>query len=223
MNKETFIAVDKYYENLFLSNGPDFEQINRAAEEAGLPSIQVSPLQGKFLQLIVQALGANRVLEIGTLGGYSTAWLANGLPDTGLLISLEIDNHHAKVAKHNLEKFDFRPEIKILVGDGLQLIDELIESDTEPFDLIFIDADKEQYTEYLDRSLHLARPGTFIIADNVVRGGRITDQDSKDSSVNGIRRFNQRLTDDPKLSATVLQTVGAKSYDGFTFIVVNPE
>ena len=220
MNKETFKAVDKYYEDLLLDDNPLFEQINHNAAAAGLPTIQVSPLQGKFLQLMVQVQGSRRVLEIGTLGGYSTAWLASGLPPDGLLITLELEEMHAEIARKNLDPFNFQPEIKILVGDGLQLITEMISTGTEPFDLIFIDADKEQYAEYLDGAVNLSRPGTFIIADNVVRNGKILEQDSKDSSIVGIQRFNQRLLNNPGLDATTIQTVGARSYDGFSLIVV---
>lgn len=220
MNKETFISVDKYYEDLFIGENPQYENINQAAEAAGLPSIQVSPLQGKFLQLMVQAQGSKRVLEIGTLAGYSTAWLASGLSSDGILISLEIDPHHADIARKNLGKFDFSGDIKVLVGDGLQLIDELIIEGIEPFDLIFIDADKESYADYLKRVIKLSRPGTLIIADNVVRNGRVIEENSQDSSVLGIQRFNQELINNPRLTASTLQTVGARSYDGFTFIIV---
>ena len=220
MNKETFIAVDKYYEDLFIGENPQFEDINRVAEAADMPSIQVSPLQGKFLQLMVQAQASNRVLEIGTLAGYSTAWLASGLKADGILITLEIDPHHAEIAEQNLSNFKFPGEVKILVGDGLQMIDELIMSDTEPFDLIFIDADKEGYADYLNRVIKLSRPGTLIIADNVVRNGKIIEKESQNSSVLGIQRFNQELVNNPRLTATTLQTVGARAYDGFTFIIV---
>lgn len=220
MNKETFQAVDQYYEDLLLDNNPLFDQININAAEAGLPAIQVSPLQGKFLQVMVLSLGAKRVLEIGTLGGYSTAWLASGLPRGGLLISLEIDHHHAKIAEKNLSRFDFKGEVDIRVGDAQQLIDEMILSHAAPFDLIFIDADKEGYAEYLNRAVKLSRPGTLIIADNVVRNGKIIEKADQDANVLGIQRFNQELVSNPRLTASTLQTVGARSYDGFTFIVV---
>jgi caffeoyl-CoA O-methyltransferase len=220
MNKETFVAVDKYYEDLLITDITEHEKINLAANEAGLPSIQVSPLQGKFLQVMVQALGAKRVLEIGTLAGYSTAWLASGLSRDGELISLEINPHHAEVAENNLAQFNFQGDVKILVGDALQLIDEMILSKAKPFDLIFIDADKEGYANYLNRVVRISRPGTLIIADNVVRNGKIIEKNSQDSSVLGIQEFNQELISNPSLIASTLQTVGARSYDGFTFIVV---
>lgn len=220
MNKETFIAVDKYYEDQFIGESPQFEDINRAAEAADMPSIQVSPLQGKFLQVMVQTHRAKRVLEIGTLAGYSTAWLASGLSKSGSLISLELDPLHAEVAQKNLSRFDFEGEVEIRVGNAQQLIDEMILSKTEPFDLIFIDADKEGYADYLSRVVKISRTGTLIIADNVVRNGKILEENSQDSSVLGIQRFNQVLINNPRLTASTLQTVGARSYDGFTFIVV---
>jgi len=221
MNKETFVAVDNYYQDLLIEEDPRFDQINQAADAAGLPSIQVSALQGKFLQLMVKTSGAKRVLEIGTLAGYSTAWLVSGLSADGQLVSLEIDPLHAEVAEKNLSQFDFHGKVDILVGDALQLIDEMVLAGTYPFDLIFIDADKEGYAEYLNRVINLSRPGSFIIADNVVRRGKILEEDSQDLSVLGIQRFNQELINNPRLDATVLQTVGSRNYDGFTFIVVD--
>jgi len=220
MNKETFIAVDKYYEDLMIEPDSRFDQINEAADAGGLPAIQVSALQGKFLQVMAQMQASKRVLEIGTLAGYSTAWLASGLSKGSTIISLEIDPHHAAIAQDNLAAFDFPCQVKILVGDALQLIDEMILEGDEPFDLIFIDADKEGYADYLNRVIQLSKPGTFIIADNVVRNGNILDDSGQDSSVVGIRRFNKELLSHPHLNATTLQTVGARSYDGFTFIVV---
>jgi predicted O-methyltransferase YrrM len=223
MRKKTFIAVDEYYEDLLINKDPRFDQINQAAKAVGLPSIQVSPLQGKFLQIMVQAQGSKRVLEIGTLAGYSTAWLASGLTSDSLLVTLEIDPLHAAVAKKNLALFDFQAEVNILIGDALQLIDEMILAGNKPFDLIFIDADKEGYADYLNRVIGLSRPGTLIIADNVVWNGKIIKNDSKDSSVLGIQRFNKELISNPRLNAAMLQTVGARSHDGFTFIVVDSE
>ena len=220
MNKETFIAVDKYYEDLMIEPDPRFDRINEAADAGGLPTIQVSALQGKFLQVLAQMQSSKRVLEIGTLAGYSTAWLASGLSKGATIISLEIDPHHSAIAQDNLAAFDFPCQVEILVGDTLQLIDEMILEGDEPFDLIFIDADKEGYADYLNRVIQLSKPGTFIIADNVVRNGNILDDSGQDSSVVGIRRFNKELLSHPHLNATTLQTVGARSYDGFTFIVV---
>jgi predicted O-methyltransferase YrrM len=221
MSKDLWTEVDQYYTELFVKPDPRFEQINQASLDAGLPSIQITPNQGKFLELLVRLQGAKRVLEIGTLGGFSTAWLASGLPAGGKLISLEINPEHTVQAEKNLALFEFKSELIILQGDGLVLLQEMVEIETEPFDLVFIDATKEQYADYLDWILPLSRPGTIIIADNVVRGGRILDQNSEDNSVRGIQEFNQKVAADTRLSATVLQTVGEKGYDGFTFIIVN--
>jgi predicted O-methyltransferase YrrM len=220
MNKETFIAVDKYYENIHLGQEPSFEAINTSAQEAGLPSIQISPLQGKFLYVLVQAMRVKRILEIGTLGGYSTAWLASGLPEDGKLISLELDPQHAAVAEENLSSYGFWDKVEIRVGDASQTLEQLVLAEPSPFDLIFIDADKEGYAKYLDLAVRLSRPGTLIIADNVVRSGKILDTSNQDSAVLGIQKFNQAVTENPRLAASTLQTVGAKSYDGFTFVVV---
>ena len=222
MSKELWTEVDQYYSELLVKPDPRFEKINLASLDAGLPSIQITPNQGKFLELLVRLQGAKRVLEIGTLGGYSTAWLASGLPAGGQLISLEISPEHAAQAEINLALFEFESAVIILHGYGLVTLQEMVEVETEAFDLIFIDAAKEQYSSYLDWVLPLSRPGTFIIADNVVRGGRILDQNSEDKSVSGIQEFNQKIASDPRLDATVLQTVGEKGYDGFTFMIVNP-
>lgn len=221
MSKEIWTEVDQYYSELLVKPDSRFEQINQASLDAGLPSIQITPNQGKFLELLVRLQGAKRVLVIGTLGGYSTAWLASGLPAGGKLISLEISPEHAALAEKNLALFDFKSEIIILQGDDMVTLQEMVEIETEAFDLVFIDAAKDQYGSYLDWVLPLSRPGTFIIADNVVRGGRILEQNSKDKSVRGIQEFNQKIAGDHRLDATVLQTVGEKGYDGFTLIIVN--
>ena len=220
MNKETFIAVDKYYEAIHLGKDPDFDQINASAQQAGLPAIQISPLQGKFLQVLVRAMGVELILEIGTLGGYSSAWMASGLPQEGKMISLELDPQHAAVAEHNLSRFGLLDKVEIRVGDARGTLEKMVSAEPDPFGLIFIDADKEGYTEYLNQAVKLSRPGTLIIADNVVRRGKILETDSQDSAVIGIQKFNQAVVENPRLTASTLQTVGAKSYDGFTFVVV---
>ena len=223
MNKETWTAVDKYYEDLIIKPDPRFQKILESSEQEGLPTIQIPASLGAFLELLVRGMQAKRVLEIGTLGGYSTAWLARGLPSEGTIISLEIDPHHAEVAHNNLADFEFVNKIEIKVGDALDSLREMVESKIDPFDLIFIDAEKKQYSEYLDWSIKLSRPGTLMIADNVVRRGEIINETSEDPSVQGIREFNQVVSEHHRLKATVLQTVGAKRYDGFTLLVVDPE
>lgn len=221
MNKDIWTAVDHYYQDLIIKPDPRFEKILEVSNKEGLPTIQIPPSLGAFLELLIRGMGAKRVLEIGTLGGYSTAWLASGLPEDGHLISLEIDPKHAAVAKKNLSLFEFGDKVNIKVGKALESLSNMVEANLEPFDLIFIDAEKSQYKSYLDWSLKLSRPGTVMIADNVVRRGEVINETSNDSSVLGIREFNQSISEQSRLKATVLQTVGAKRYDGFTMMVVD--
>jgi predicted O-methyltransferase YrrM len=223
MNQEIWTAVDSYYEDLMVRSDPRFNKIIEASNEAGLPPISITANLGKLLELLVRFQGARRVLEIGTLGGYSTAWLARGLPPGGKLITLEIDPEHAAVAQRNLSLFEFSSSIDIRIGDALDTLRTLDKNREGPFDLIFIDANKSQYSEYLDWSIKLSRPGTAIIADNVVRRGNIVNENSEDPSVRGIRNFNLKVSREPRLRATVLQTVSTKGYDGFSLIYVDPE
>ncbi len=223
MNQEIWTAVDSYYENLMVRPDPRFKKIIEASNEAGLPPISITSSLGKLLELLVRFLGARLVLEIGTLGGYSTAWLAQGLPPGGKIITLEIDPEHAAVARRNLSQFGFSSSVDIQVGDALATLRTLDKNREGPFDLIFLDANKSQYSDYLDWSIKLSHPGTMIIADNVVRGGKIIDDNSEASSVNGIRMFNEKISQNSRLRATVLQTVSPKGYDGFTLIYVDPE
>lgn len=221
MNQDTWNAVDRYYTKTLVKPAPEFDQANQDARAGGLPGIQITAVQGKLLETLVRFGGVQRILEIGTLGGYSTAWLASGLRPGGQLISLEISPDHAAVAKKNLARFNFEVEKEIRVGDGRELLQQLIQEGVPPFDLIFIDAAKDQYRAYLELALELARSGTLIIADNVVRRGNILDPDSEDASVQGIQEFNEFIAAEPRLSATVIQTVGEKGYDGFAFLLVN--
>jgi predicted O-methyltransferase YrrM len=220
MSKESFIAIDRYYEKLLLDDDPRFEQIHHNMIEAGLPSIQVSPLQGKLLQLLVQMHGSQRVLEIGSLGGFSTAWLARGLPLGGRLISLEIDRDRAALARKNLEAFDFGSQVEIREGDALQLMVEMAQTKQDPFDMIFIDGDKSQYPEYLDLSIQLSQPGTLIVADNVIKHGRVFNQVINTPDQKGISKFHEKVASDPRLEGSVIQTVGYKGHDGLAFILV---
>ena len=223
MNQEIWTAVDSYYEDLMIRPDPRFNKIVEASNEAGLPLISITSNLGKFLELLVRFQGAHRVLEIGTLGGYSTAWLAKGLPPGGKIITLEINPEHAAVARKNLSQFEFSGLIDIQVGDALDSLRTLDKDQEGPFDLIFIDANKSQYSEYLDWSIKLSRPGTAIIADNVVRRGNIINENSEDPSVNGIRAFNQKVSSYSRLRTTAIQTVSSKGYDGFLLIYVDPE
>jgi predicted O-methyltransferase YrrM len=221
MSQEIWSAVDKYYTKLLVKPAKEFEQANLNARQEGLPTIQITAAQGALLETLVRFGNVNRILEIGTLGGFSTAWLARGLGPDGKLISLEIDPDHARVARENIARFALDGDVEILVGDGRNLLQELIDGGTPAFDLIFIDAAKDQYRTYLELALKLSRSGTLIIADNVVRRGNILDQASEDTSVQGILEFNKIVAADVRLSATVIQTVGEKGYDGFAFILVN--
>ncbi|HEU5109285.1 MAG TPA: O-methyltransferase, partial [Micromonosporaceae bacterium] len=187
---------------------------------AGLPEIQVAPNQGKLLQLMAQIRGARRILEIGTLGGYSTIWLARALPHDGRLVTMEYDRRHAEVARANIARAGLADRVEVRVGAALDLLPALARERPEPFDLTFIDADKQSNTEYFRWALRLSRVGSVIIVDNVVRGGRVTDPNSDDPSVVGTRRLFDALAAEPRVTATAIQTVGSKSYDGFAMAVV---
>jgi predicted O-methyltransferase YrrM len=191
-----------------------------ASAAAGLPSINVSPVQGKFLHLLVLATGARRILEIGTLGGYSTLWLARALPVGGRLVSLELQPRHAEVARANLDRAGVSERVEIRVGPAAESLAQLQAEGAGPFDLIFIDADKPSNPAYLGWALKLARRGTLIVVDNVVRKGKIVDPASADPDVQGTRALFELLAEEPRLSSTAIQTVGSKGYDGFAMAVV---
>jgi predicted O-methyltransferase YrrM len=197
--------IDDYVAGLFAPPDGALEEALREAEREGLPSINVSATEGKLLQMLVGISGAKRVLEIGTLGGYSAIHFARALPDEGALISLELDEHHAEVARRNVERADLSAKVEIRVGNAHQSLQGLVENGEGPFDLIFIDADKEGYPEYLDWSLRLSRPGTLILGDNAIREGSVIDPD--DSSSRAMREFNEKLAEDPRLSAIVLPLI----------------
>lgn len=218
--EERFTAIDDHLDALF-GLDPAYPEVLRRSDEAMLPTIAVSSSTGRLLQVLVAASGARRVLEIGTLGGYSTLWLARALPDDGHLLSLEFNPHHADVARANLSSAAVDGRVDIRVGDARVTLAALIDADTEPFDLAFIDADKESYPEYLEAIVALARPGTLIVADNVVRGGAIIDRHRDDEVVDGIRRFNTALAEHPAIGpASINQIVGHKGHDGLAFAVV---
>jgi predicted O-methyltransferase YrrM len=212
--------VDDYFLKLLVPPDAGFDAAVKANQQAGLPPIDVTALQGKFLEFLVRISGARCILEIGTLGGYSTLWLARALPGDGRIVTLELDPHHAEVARANLANAGSLDSVDLIVGPALETLPTLKNSSCAPFDLIFIDADKRGYPEYLQWALKLSRPGTVIVADNVVRQGKVVDPDSGDPNVQGVRRFTELVAAEPRLSATVLQTVGAKGYDGFALAVV---
>jgi predicted O-methyltransferase YrrM len=220
MAQEQWTAVDSYIANLFIA--PDFalEAALDSSKAAGLPTINVSPAQGKLLYMLARMQGARTILELGTLGGYSTIWLARALPPEGHLLSLEIDPKRAEIANANVARAGLTSVVEIRLGRAEDTLQQLVTEGREPFDLIFIDADKTGYAEYLKWSLKLARPGTLIIADNVVRKGAVADPTSNDDNVQGIRKFNELLAAEKRVTTTVIQTVGSKGYDGLALILV---
>jgi predicted O-methyltransferase YrrM len=223
MSHQRWDEVDDYLSGLLIGDDRALQAALKASDAAGLPAIALSPPQGKLLHLIARIRGARRILEIGTLGGYSTLWLATALPDDGHLISLELEPRYAEVARANAERAGLAGLIEIRVGPALESLKELIDEGAGPFDLTFIDADKRNTPEYFQLALELSRPGSVIVADNVVRGGALADADSQDPSVLGMRRFHELLSRGAgahRVSATTIQTVGAKGYDGFTLALV---
>ncbi len=220
MISQTFQAVDRYFENLLHEPDSVMDAALQTCLKAGLPDIQVSAAQGKFLNLLIRISGAKRVLELGTLGAYSTIWMARALPDDGKLITLEFDPHHAEVARNNVTLAGLDRIVEIIEGPALQSLSVLAEKNEVPFDFIFLDADKEGYPDYLPGILRLSRPGTVIIADNVVREGAIIDEHNPDSRVQGVRKFNELVSEHPQLDAVSMQTVGSKGYDGFLMAIV---
>jgi predicted O-methyltransferase YrrM len=223
MTQERWTAVDRYLTDLLVPNDPALSAALESSAAAGLPSINVSPAQGKLLMVLALAHGARRILEIGTLGGYSTIWLARGLAPGGRLITLEADEKHAQVARSNIARAGLAGTVELILGPALDTLPRLAASAGGPFDLIFIDADKENYPEYLDWSLKVSRRGTLIIADNIARKGEVIDAASSDPRVQGTRTFMERLASDPRLTAAAIQTVGSKGYDGFAIAVVTAE
>lgn len=221
MNDTIFQKVDEYIGNLLASETDALKRAERTTAEAGIPSINISPVQGKMLQVFAKMCNAQNVLELGTLGGYSTIWLANALPDTGKVTTLEIDPAYAAVAKQNFTYAGLDSKIDIRIGKALDILPQLATEGLPPFDLIFIDADKPPYPEYFEWAIKLGRPGTIIIADNVIRNGQVLDEHSPDEKVQGVRRLNQVLADNTAVTSIILQNVGMKEYDGMVVAVVN--
>jgi predicted O-methyltransferase YrrM len=220
MNETKWADVDRYLVELFAPPDAHLSAALAASAAAGLPSINVSPNQGKLLMLLAQVRGARRILEIGTLGGYSTIWLARALAPGGRLITLESEERHAAVARSNIERAGLADRVEIRLGHALDSLRRLTAENAEPFDFVFIDADKPGYPDYLTESLKLCRLGTLLVADNVIRDGAVIDSATGDPRVLGVRRFNALLAADPRVSATALQTVGSKGYDGLAIAVV---
>jgi predicted O-methyltransferase YrrM len=223
MEKETWTQVDRYMNDKLLGSDPVLEAALKDSDTAGLPSIHVSPSQGKFLQLLAQGMNARRILEIGTLAGYSTICLARALPPDGHLISLEYEEKHAAVARSNIARAGLAGIVEVIVGPALEQLPKLKAGKAASFDLIFIDADKQGYPDYFPWALRLAHRGTLIVADNVVRNGEVINAKSSNAGVPGVRRFIELVASEPRVSATVVQTVGSKGYDGFLIARVNAD
>jgi predicted O-methyltransferase YrrM len=221
MVDERWAAVDNYFGDLMIGEDPVLDAALAASDAAGLPPIAVSPTLGKLLHLLARATGARRILEVGTLGGYSTIWLGRALPAGGRLISLEAVDKHAEVARSNVAAAGLSEVVDIRVGPALEALPKLAAEQGDPFDLIFIDADKENNVAYFDWAIRLARPGSMIIVDNVVRDGKVLDANHPDSRVQGSRQFAELVGAQNRASATTLQMVGVKGWDGFTLAVVN--
>ena len=218
--EELFSAVDAYFIDKLIEKEAIFDQVLANNQKHGLPPHDVSPSQGKFLYLLSKIAKAQRILEIGTLGGYSTIWFAKALPQNGKIISLEFDQTHAKVAQENTKLAGFSDEIDIIVGPAAESLAQLVNENSLPFDLIFIDADKENNPLYLKYAQQLAKSGTITIGDNVVRNGEVLSTESNDGRILGVRQFVDELATNQKLTSTAIETVGVKGYDGFTISIV---
>jgi predicted O-methyltransferase YrrM len=220
MNPEPWAEVDRYLVEKLMLADPILDAALAASAVAGLPAINVAPNQGKFLQLLARINGSRRILEVGTLGGYSTIWLARALPNSGRLVTLELDPKHAEVAEKNFEQAGLADRIDLHVGLAADTLNQLIAEKTEPFDFIFIDADKASIPIYFTAALKLSHLGSVIVVDNVVRNGAVADTASTDENVQGVQRFLKMAADEPRVDATAVQTVGSKGYDGFALLRV---
>jgi predicted O-methyltransferase YrrM len=220
MTQEQWTQVDRYITDLLVPTDASLENALTASNKAGLPAINVAPNQGKLLQLLARIQGARSILEIGTLGGYSTIWLARGLPEGGRLVTLEADPKHAEVARANIAHAGLERVVELRQGKALDTLPKLHAEDKGPFDLFFIDADKENIPNYFSWALKLARRGSVIIVDNVVRKGAVADANTTDVNVQGVRRFNELVSKESRVTATAIQTVGSKGYDGFAVVLV---
>jgi predicted O-methyltransferase YrrM len=221
MSQDLWSAVDRYICDKLVAPDEALEHALSASSAAGLPPINVAPNQGKLLQLYARIVGARNILEIGTLGGYSTIWLARALPAGGRVVTLEALPKHAEVARANFAHAGLADRIELRLGQALDVLAQLASEQREPFDLAFIDADKARIPEYFDWSLKMSRPGSIIVVDNVVRNGRVIDAATTDADIQGVRRFNDLVSRDPRVSATAIQTVGSKGHDGFALALVN--
>src|SRR5690242_19027927 len=215
--------IDTYIEQLFIADDPVLTETLARMQQAGLPPINVSANEGKLLHLLAKLSGAAKILEIGTLGGYSTIWLARALPPGGRLMTLESEPKHAEVARKNIAQAGLANVVELRLGPALDTLKQLVTGKQPPFDFIFIDADKPGYPDYFTWALKLSRRGSCIVADNVIREGAVIDPHHEDARVQGARRFNERVAAEPRVTATAIQTVGSKGYDGFTVALVTAD
>jgi len=215
VNHPLWTEVDRYLADALLSDDAILEEVLKNSEAAHIPAIQVSALQGKLLMLLVKMIGARQILEIGTLAGYSTIWLARGLGAGGRIVTLEADAHHATVAQSNIAKAGFSAIVDLRLGRALKTLPNLAEEKAGAFDFFFIDADKKHIPEYFEWSVKLSRPGSLIVIDNVVRDGQVIDRANREANIEGIRRFQEKAGQDPRVETTALQIVGIKGHDGF--------
>ena len=220
MTQDGWTEVDQYFSSRLLGSDPILESALEASANAGLPLIAVSPNQGKLLQMLAQILDASSILEVGTLGGYSTIWLARGMRAGGRLITLELDPAHAAVAKTNLARAGLGDVVDVRLGSALDTLPRIEAEGRGPFDMVFIDADKANIPTYFEWAVKMSRPGTLIIVDNVVRDGNVVDAESGDASIQGVRRFVEMLAARKDMSGTAIQTVGTKGYDGFAIVLI---
>ncbi len=220
MDNKIFEEVDNYIEGLLIPQDDALLKAEESLITENIPQISVSPNQGKFLQIMAFSCNAKRILEVGTLAGYSTIWMARALPADGKLFTIEFEPHHAESAKKNISRAGLDSKVEIITGKALEILEKMIAGNAEPFDMIFIDADKPPYTEYFQQALKLSHPGTIIIADNVIRNGDILHENSSDEKVLGVQRFNKFLSECKEVNATIIQTVGVKEYDGMAIAVV---
>ena len=221
MSEELWKSVEEFLVSSVLEDDPALDAAVAASDAAGLPHIQVSPLEGKLLYLIARLRGAKRVLEVGTLAGYSTIWLGRALPKDGGVVTLELKPEHAQVARQNFERAGLAHLMDLRVGAAAESLAQLVKEKAGPFDLTFIDADKRSTPEYFERALELSRPGSVIIVDNIVRDGKVAADEKDDPDNQGMRRFLERIAHDLRVSATVIPTAGSKGYDGFALLIVN--
>lgn len=221
MDNTQFEQVDLYISKLLGQEDKALRDATALINSENIPNASVSPNQGKFLQVLALGCNAKNILELGTLGAYSTLWLAKALPKDGKIITIEFDLLHAQIARKNIENAGLTDKIELRLGAALDILPQLEKENLPPFDMVFIDADKPPYLEYVSWAIQLGRPGTIIVADNVIRNGKVLDEHSNDEKVKGVQRLNNWLADCPDLTATILQNVGIKEYDGMVVAVVN--